>query len=127
MDKYKHKDGTFEDSGNVLKGNLSVFSFIDDEGTHIAYSPALDLAGYGNTEEEAKESFSVVLEEYIHYTVKNNTIWSDLKKYGWKHSTAAIKEPSQKYLFKHNNNYSDLLNRQSYVKYGHDLEIPCGI
>lgn len=127
MDKYKHEEGTFEDSGNVIKGSLSVYLFVDDEGTHIAYSPALDLAGYGDTNEEAKESFSVVLEEYLKYTTEKNTIWADLKKYGWKHSAERIQEPNFSYLLKHNNSYFELLNRPKYVKYGHDLEIPCTV
>lgn len=126
MDKYKHEEGTFENSGNVIKGSLSVYLFVDDEETHIAYSPALDLAGYGNTNEEAKESFSVVLEEYLHYTITHNTVWDDFKKYGWKHSTDRIQEPSLTYLLKQNNSYLELLNRPKYVKYGHDLEIPIG-
>ena len=32
-----------------IKTELSLIAFIED-GTHIIYSPALDLSGYGNTE-----------------------------------------------------------------------------
>ncbi len=32
---------------------------------YVAYSPALDLSGYGKTEEEARDSFNIVLKEYF--------------------------------------------------------------
>ena len=59
--------------GSSLTVKLDVYLFLD-EGTYIAYSPTLDLSGYGETEEDAKESFSIVIEEYISYGLANRNL-----------------------------------------------------
>jgi len=61
---------------------LSVVLFKED-GTFIAYCPALDLSGYGKTESEAKKSFEIVLNEFLKYTANKNTLEDELKKLGW--------------------------------------------
>lgn len=61
---------------------LTVILFKEDNVYH-AYCPALELYGYGDTEEEAKESFSIVISEYLDYTIKENTLETDLKRLGW--------------------------------------------
>lgn len=63
---------------------LPVISFKDENNVFIAHIPALDLTGYGNTEEEAKVSLGIVMDEYFDYAVKNHTLHQDLKKHGWK-------------------------------------------
>lgn len=49
----------------------------------IIYSPALDLSGYGNTINVAKKSFKIALEEFIRYTLNENTFNDVMKKLGW--------------------------------------------
>jgi hypothetical protein len=72
--KSKHSEVTFT--------NIIVVLF-EEEGSHIAYAPALDLSGYGDTDEEAKASFEVVLKNFLDYTTKKGTIVSELKRLGW--------------------------------------------
>jgi predicted RNase H-like HicB family nuclease len=50
---------------------------------HVANIPVLDLSGYGNTEEEAIHSLQIVLDNYLDYTVKKNTLHRDLQNHGW--------------------------------------------
>ena len=50
-------------SNDKISSELAIFLFKEDDN-FIAYSPALDLFGYGKTEEEARSSFNVVLKEY---------------------------------------------------------------
>ena len=50
---------------------------------HFFYAPALDLYGYGYTQEEAKKSFHIHLEEFIDYTIKNKTLHKELERLGW--------------------------------------------
>ena len=75
--------------GKVKKGlvtvNVSVplLSFKEDD-TFIVYSPALDVSGYGDTEEEARKSFEITLEEFINYTLNKKTFQSELTRLGWK-------------------------------------------
>lgn len=59
-----------------------LFSYID-ENVHVVSSPALDLYGYGNDEEEARQSFSTALNEYLDYTRETETLLLDLERLGW--------------------------------------------
>lgn len=56
---------------------LDVFSY-KDNGVQMMFAPALDLCGYGSTVEEAKQSFNVVVSEYLRYGLENNTLEDDL-------------------------------------------------
>lgn len=62
---------------------LPVVLFQDENNIWIAHIPALDLSGYGNTENEAKASLDIVMNEYFEYAVKNHTLHADLKRHGW--------------------------------------------
>src|SRR5690606_9995731 len=74
--------GKLVNGGSKIKTDLSLISFVE-EGTHIIYSPALDLSGYGNSEEEAKESFQVVLQEFLSYCMNKKTLYTELERLGW--------------------------------------------
>lgn len=67
--------------GNI-KVTLDVYLFMEGDA-YIAYSPALDLSGYGMSESEAKDSFSIVMEEYINYGLSHRTLVKDLRAHGW--------------------------------------------
>lgn len=56
------------------------FLFREDDN-FIAYSPALDLSGYGKTEEDARNSFNIVLKEYFDYAINEGTLYEDLKSH----------------------------------------------
>jgi len=43
----------------------------------------LDLSGYGDSEDEAHNSFQTVLTEYLRYTVNKKTLGIDLESHGW--------------------------------------------
>jgi len=67
---------------NILTSmEISVITF-KDEGSIFAYCPSLNLISYGDTEEDAKESFRFIFDEYIQYTTENNTLIEDLLKTG---------------------------------------------
>lgn len=100
--------GTWVKDGKVIKVNLFMLLFTEDE-THIAYCPALSLSGYGKTEAQAKESFEVVLDEYLRYTTNKNTLADDLVKYGW-----TIKKSLRKTATPPD--FSDLLMRDAEVR-----------
>ncbi|MBR9854090.1 MAG: hypothetical protein GYB37_05850 [Algicola sp.] len=83
MSKYLFEGDYSNKSGNV-KVKLFLVHFIDEGGIHFIYSPHLDLSGYGNTEADAKESFKIVFEDFVDYTLKKKTIGKVLKSLGWK-------------------------------------------
>ena len=65
-----------------IKGEIAIVIFREDRAW-IAYSPDLDLAGYGLNEAEAKKSFKVNLEEFFTYAIEHNTLQKELKRLGW--------------------------------------------
>ena len=64
-------------SNEKINSELAIFLFKEDDN-FIAYSPALDLSGYGKTEEEARDSFNIVLKEYFDYAINEETLYKDL-------------------------------------------------
>ena len=66
------------------KVTLNVKSFIlQEDGYFIAYSPALDLSSYGESENEAVKNFKGALLTYIQSVTTHQTLFADLKKLGW--------------------------------------------
>ena len=71
---------------SCIKVCLDVFSYREN-GVQMMYAPALDLCGYGATLDEAKQSFEVVVSEYIRFGLENGTLSVDLRAHGWKPSS----------------------------------------
>lgn len=109
--KIINKNGTI----NVF---LDVYVFIDED-CYVAYSPALDLSGYGESEEEAKDSFSIVMDEYLQYAVSNKTLVKDLRAHGWRVRSVKQRKmaaPSFDSLIKSNSTFKDILEHREYRK-----------
>ncbi len=105
------------------KTNLSLIAFQEDK-VHILFSPALDLCGYGNTVEEAKQSFVVSLNEFLDYTIKNKTLIDELKRLGWKISTnGKWSAPTPAYYIKNNDTFIDLWNKP-FRKFDKTITLP---
>lgn len=82
MAKYIFEGDYKNKSGNV-KVNLLLIHFEDENSIHFIYAPHLDLTGYGNNLKEAKQSFKIVFEDFIDYTLENKTINNVLMNLGW--------------------------------------------
>jgi hypothetical protein len=76
-------EGKYQDNAVIVKVRLLLIHFQDENKVHFIYSPHLDLTGYGNDEHQAKESFGIVMEDFIDYTVKKKTIGKVLTGLGW--------------------------------------------
>lgn len=105
---------------------ISVVQFKEDN-TFIVYCPALDLSGYGLSDEEAKQSFQTVLLEYIRYADNKGTLDADLQAHGWtrlKSKKTSLVPPSMTELLATNENFSQIFNTQpSYQKYDMPLQV----
>lgn len=88
------------------------------------YSPALDLYGYGNDLEEAKKSFHFAVEEFLRYTLENQTIFKELKKCGWKMRNNRIHAPNFDQIVKKNKMVSELLSRPGLDREFEEIKIP---
>lgn len=119
--------GNLANGRDGIKTELSLIYFVEDE-THIIFSPALDLSGYGNTESEAKDSFQIVLQEFITYGMNKKTLLKDLQDHGWKvkgsPKNPKIKSPDLADMLKSNQELEDIFHTKNFQKYNQDLLIP---
>ena len=73
-------------SGSQIEVTGIVFEF-EEDGVFYAFSPSLDITGYGNSKIEARQSFKLMVEEFITHTQKKGTLSKVLKLLGWKVNT----------------------------------------
>lgn len=96
---------------------LSLVEFNEDD-VIIIYSPALDLSGYGHSQEEAKNSFSESLHEFFRYTHNKNTLDKVLKDLGWSikgtKKNPKFNPPLDSDLVSSNSLYNEIVNNKSY-------------
>lgn len=113
-------------TGEKVDVNLPIIIFQEDE-SHIYYCPALDLCGYGKDENEAFESFKVVLSEYFLYTKNKKTLREDLRKLGWQIRRSLKKRmtpPTMSHLLESNENFNNIFNNHSFRKVETKVRIP---
>lgn len=104
---------------------LSLVEF-EEENVTIIYSPALDLSGYGYSQEEAKQSFSEALNEFFRYTRNKNTLDQVLKDLGWaikgSKNKPKFNPPKDSDLVSLNPFFNDIVNNKSYKVSREDIE-----
>jgi hypothetical protein len=86
---------------NGIKLVLFVYHFIDkDTKQYVAYSPTLDISGYGSTEERAQEMMKFSIKDFAIYL--NNLSTRDREKelfsLGWKKDKFKNKDFSKVYV-----------------------------
>lgn len=120
-------NASFKNYNTGVETKLSLFSF-EEDGLNVIFSPALDLFGYGKTEQEAKESFITVLQEFINYTSNKKTLFKELERLGWKikgsKRNRKLKSPDVATMVKENKELSDLFENKSFKKYDQVVELP---
>ena len=55
-----------------------------DDDMYIAYCPSLNLVGYGNGEDKAKQDFQWMMSDYLCEMLRQGTLEEDLLGLGWK-------------------------------------------
>lgn len=87
-------DSWIKRNGRNVTGQISVYTYKDINhpkgNVWIAYCPELDIAGSGYSEEEAKKSFKIALDDYIEYALSEGTLEEDLLAHGWKKDNVGI-------------------------------------
>ncbi len=118
--------GSWKNGYQEIKCKLPLIIF-EEESNHIFYCPALDLSGYGATEEEASHSFNEVLSEYFRYTTHKGTLAKDLKRLGWTLRKSLKKKPIPPTLGKlleTNEDFSRIFNNHDFRKIETEIRLP---
>jgi hypothetical protein len=115
--------GNFHNRRSQIKFNLPIITF-HEENVYFFYTPALDLTGYGKTEEEAKSSFEETLSQFLDYTTNKKTLFAQLKKLGWKVKKNSLVAPSLKDMIVENNYLAEIFEEKAYTKFDHAISLP---
>jgi hypothetical protein len=91
--------------------------FFKEEETFFVYAPALDITGYGLTENEAQNSFVVTLETFLNFTQKHKTLEGELNRLGWtKASNTAFNPPFLDEMLQKNAYLSEIIRDYDFQK-----------
>ena len=115
--------GNFGNQRGKINFNLPVIKFQEGD-VYFFYTPALDLTGYGKTEEEAGTSFQETLGQFLDYTINKKTLFSELKKLGWKVKKNSLVVPSLKDMIIENNYLAEIFEEKAYTKFHHTVSLP---
>lgn len=112
-----------------VKVNLFLIHFQDENKVHFVFSPHLDLTGYGYSLKDAKKSFSIVLDDFIDYTLNKKTISKVLADLGWKTKGTAKKPvkllaPSITSIIGKNKYVSEVFDKHAVQTFHQEVELP---
>jgi hypothetical protein len=102
---------------------LEVMEF-EDKNIFYAYTPSLNLMGYGKTKQEAIDSWHVVVENYLTYTNNKKTLLEDLQSYGWTITKKNLAPPDFSWLLQHNEQAVDVFNNHNFAKSSRPVKMP---
>lgn len=116
MDKSRAR-ARYADGNKSVEVSISIFLW-QEESIFYVYSPALDLTGYGKTEQEARESFAIVLNEFLVYTHNKKTIFAELERLGWavNKKKRRVISPDFEDLLGDNEHFNHLYKSQNLIK-----------
>lgn len=112
-------------SGGLVEVKVDLIEF-EEDNIYYVYSPAFELIGYGNTNEEAKESWKIILEEYLQYALDKKTLIKDLENHGWniKENNAEFIPPTFTWMLEHNDQLSEVYNNYNFKKIISPIHFP---
>lgn len=119
-----HYSGSLKDeNNNQVDCRLTVITF-EENGIHFYYAPALDLTGYGKSDEEAQKSFDVTLEQFVNYGLHKKTFFDELKKLGWSVKKSVSKPPSLVDMINKNKYLANIFEEKQYTKLDRNFPLP---
>lgn len=107
-----------------IEVNVDIIEYQEDD-IYYAYSPALDLVGYGNNE-VARNSWEVVLQEYFKYTLNKKTLIQDFESRGWniKQNNHRYTPPKLSWLLQNNEGLTDMYDKHNFQKISRSIQLP---
>ena len=116
--------GDFKNSGDAITFSLPIIAFQEDN-IFFVYTPALDLTGYGNTEDEARLSFEETLDQFLNYSTNKDTLVDELKRLGWKVSKKSVSKPPSLVDMINSNDYlAEIFEEKQYRKFHKNISLP---
>jgi hypothetical protein len=123
MSKKLNVKGNFSNKAGQIKFNLPLISFQEDN-LYFIYSPALDVTGYGSTEQDARDSFQEAISQFFDYTTNKKTFEAELKKLGWKFNKKQSVPPTLVDMIINNKYLAEIFTEKQYKKFDEPVSIP---
>ena len=85
----------------LAKASLYAYRFVDKDSHQIVFHiPSIDVSGYGETFEKAKEMLRFAVNDFFEFVVnlKPSEVKIELAKYGWKQRIFQHKQFSKAYI-----------------------------
>jgi hypothetical protein len=120
-----HLEGQKNFGSKKVTVNVSVILFEEDD-TFYAYLPSMDLTGYGKTQKEANESLTLVLDEFLRYTLNKNTFSFELQRLGWKVKSKSkpMMAPAMSDLINMNDQLKEIVNHKQFTTSNYQVDVP---
>lgn len=83
----------FKNFTSEVQAKVQLITFTENE-ICFCYCPQLDTTGYGHNEQEAFDSFNIVIKEFFNYTTNKKTLGKILENLGWKIKKGSTKKPT---------------------------------
>ncbi len=119
-----HLEARYDAQKHHVEIRLELIAWADDN-LYFQYAPALDLTGYGNSTEEAAQSFKIQLDEFVSYTLNKGTVYDELERLGWtvNKKRKRVAAPEESVLLADNETYRNLITMQGINKSSTNLEL----
>lgn len=116
--------GSFNGGEYNISISLSVYLWKEDN-VYFVYAPALDITGYGNSDEEAKRSFEITLTEFLNYTNSKETFYDELEHLGWSvnRRKRRVHAPEFEDMLEDNKSLRDILNKGGLQRINRNIEL----
>lgn len=120
----KKFSATYRNKGEEHKVNIGVFTWNSD-GVYYAYSPSLDMTGYGDSKEKAIKSFEVTFHEFVKYTTNKKTLWSELEHLGWvvNRKKKKMRAPDMTEMLQENQVFREVFNKPGVELVSREVEL----
>ncbi len=104
---------------------MATILFWEEDGIHFAYSPALDLTGYGKSKEEAKRSFEITLDAFAKYTHNKGTIYKEPERLGWtiNKKKRRVKAPGYEEMLEDNEKPRELVKQPNVIQESREVAL----
>lgn len=99
-DKFLLKVGAKDNADTEYKFQIEFYVFRQEDGTYIAYCPALDISTCAETYNDTISDFYEMFQLHIECCVNSGTLNEDLLAHGWKVRKKSITPPSFSALMK---------------------------
>lgn len=88
----------FKNSTSEVQAKVQLITFTENE-ICFCHCPQLNTTGYGHNEQEAFDSFNIVIKEFFNYTTNKKTLGKILENLGWKIKKGSTKKPTNMNFF----------------------------